>query len=781
MGTDKMEAIGNVVLNYKYYSGEDLYSEGISEDLLLDYVTNNEEADYPHVIQNTRSWSVMYHLSNVRENICSWLPIKKTDRVLEIGAGCGAVTGCLARLAGHVTCIELSKKRSTINAVRHRELDNIEIIVGNFEDIEPELTGKYDYITLIGVLEYAGSYINSEDPYRDMLKRVRSHLTEGGKLVIAIENQLGLKYFAGCKEDHTGRFYEGIEGYPGTEGVRTFSRKKLKRLLEESGYASRFYYPYPDYKLPNVIYSDNWLPECSELNTNIRNFDADRMVTFDETKVFDTLINEDMFADFSNSFLVIATEDKIPDSEVFPVFAKYSSERSSEYRTATIIASDEPGRKKEVYKIALSPEANAHIDRIYLNYLALAKAFESTGFAPNVCRRIDEEDTGSVTEGFRDDTAGRIGLEFVNGITLENYLDDLEQEGKYERMLLLMKQYEAMICSISTETYENTDGFREVFGEYIDNDYKAPAVSDLDLIFTNIVFDRVKKENGEWTVLDYEWTYSFPIPAKFIIFRALFYYIQTHRKSAFMSYIKKRGINLYSEFKISQAEKDLFTRLEKHFQLHIIKGAPSLEVMHELMPVATVDAGRAAAREFKLKYLNNPEIYYSNDGIFVKDRQIYMFAETDDGHVSIDIPLSADMTFLRFDPTEYRCLLKLDSVILKDKAGNDQHLESFLTNGIVLPDMTILFDTMDPQLHFRALPGKEKTICLKYSVSTPDEELFKILKNLAVEREEHKKKQPVMIDKVLRRKKDGAQPVPEGLRKVTLLSISYEGNVNEHI
>lgn len=219
---DKMEAIGNVVLNLNYYGGVDLYSEGAGEDLLLELVSGHTEAEYPALIQNTRSWSVMYHLSNERENICSFLPIKKTDKVLEIGSGCGAITGCLARLAGHVTCIELSKKRSTINAVRHKMLDNIDIIVGNFEDVEQELEEKYDYITLIGVLEYAASYIKSRDPYHDILKRVSRHLKEDGRLIIAIENQLGLKYFAGCREDHTGRFFDGIEGYRDAEGVKTF-------------------------------------------------------------------------------------------------------------------------------------------------------------------------------------------------------------------------------------------------------------------------------------------------------------------------------------------------------------------------------------------------------------------------------------------------------------------------------------------------------------------------------------------------------------------------------
>ena len=39
---------------------------------------------------------------------------------------------------------------------------NIDILVGNFQDIEPTLT-KYDLITLIGVWEYSASYIESED------------------------------------------------------------------------------------------------------------------------------------------------------------------------------------------------------------------------------------------------------------------------------------------------------------------------------------------------------------------------------------------------------------------------------------------------------------------------------------------------------------------------------------------------------------------------------------------------------------------------------------------
>ena len=238
-----------------------------------------------------------------------WLPITKEHKVLEVGAGCGAITGVLAEKAKDVTCIDLSKKRSTINAVRNQNRENIEILLGNFQDVEANLTEKYDWITLIGVFEYGQGYISSNTPYEDFLKKIKRHLTPGGRIVIAIENRLGLKYFAGCTEDHTGNYFEGIEGYPNKTMVRTFSRPELEQIADRAGLLKReFYYPYPDYKLPMVIYSDSYLPKVGELKDNMRNFDRERYLLFDEEKAFDSIIRDGLFPIFSNSYLVILEE-----------------------------------------------------------------------------------------------------------------------------------------------------------------------------------------------------------------------------------------------------------------------------------------------------------------------------------------------------------------------------------------------------------------------------------------------------------------------------------------
>ena len=106
------------ILNLEYYTQKDLYSDGDIEKQMLCMAKNGisfedlpkEQVDFP----------IIYHFSDLRTNILCWYPFSKKDSVLEIGAGCGAITGMLCEKAGHVTSVELSKRRSEINFERNR-------------------------------------------------------------------------------------------------------------------------------------------------------------------------------------------------------------------------------------------------------------------------------------------------------------------------------------------------------------------------------------------------------------------------------------------------------------------------------------------------------------------------------------------------------------------------------------------------------------------------------------------------------------------------------------
>ena len=127
-----------------------------------------------------------------------------------------------------------------------------------------------------------------------------------GKVIIAIENKFGLKYFAGASEDHTGKMFDGINNYDGINSVKTFTKKELTKVLTKNGFDNlEYYYPMPDYKLPEVIYSDEYLPKAGDLRNMVKVYDRDRFELFNEDVVYDQLCDDELIDYFANSFLVI--------------------------------------------------------------------------------------------------------------------------------------------------------------------------------------------------------------------------------------------------------------------------------------------------------------------------------------------------------------------------------------------------------------------------------------------------------------------------------------------
>lgn len=104
---EKTECIGGVKIDLTHYSGQDYYSDGPIEDSILNSLVTGQE---DHFLKKSSKFAVLYHLSDIRHNIIEWYPFIGTENVLEIGSGCGAVTGAIAERVKNVTCVELSKK-----------------------------------------------------------------------------------------------------------------------------------------------------------------------------------------------------------------------------------------------------------------------------------------------------------------------------------------------------------------------------------------------------------------------------------------------------------------------------------------------------------------------------------------------------------------------------------------------------------------------------------------------------------------------------------------------
>ena len=652
--------IGKVSLNYDFYPGEDLYSDGQIEEEILAIVKDEARVDFPRIIEERKSWPVLYHLSYLRGNIVDWLPIKPGDKVLEIGSGCGAITEKLAQKAGKVTCVDLSARRSHINAWRNQERDNIEIYVGNFNEIEPVLAEDYDFACMIGVFEYGQSYIPSSTPYEDFLRIMQKHVKKEGSLVIAIENKLGLKYWAGCKEDHVGTYFSGLEGYPEGGSARTFTRKGLEKIFESCGIKEySFYYPYPDYKLPTTIYSDRRLPRTGELTDNLRNFDRDRMLLFNEKYVYDSIIQDGLFSVFANSFLVVIGNQ--PEIS----YVKYSNDRAPEYALRTEILETDEG--KVVRKVAMNEEAVVHLQKL-----------------PHYCRLLKERYAGSglcINECSLAKDGSYVQFVYEEGVTLENCLDDCLNRDDLEGFYRLFDQYYRYIS----------------YGE-------EKSVADYDLIFANILIHGEK-----WTIIDYEWTLEQSVSTKEIAFRALYCYILAEER--------RNRLNLdalMERMGIGHQEAEEYRKKESCFQKRVTGKRKAMGEIRGDMGWQCIDVKVLTDRYLAQIPKRRIQIYFDRGKGFSEEESCYLTeVYVDETHMEAEIALDGNVHRLRIDPADHACLVEVEALLLN---GEQIPLDKkhILTNGKMIEPEKYVFATSDPNMEIEvsrlSLKGEN---CLK--------------------------------------------------------------------
>ena len=321
------------------------YSDGdVIENRLYEIVRTSSNVDIfsPELIGQICDWPSEYHFSPRRANILRMLQnLDETTKILELGCGCGAITKAFAEKGCHVDAVEGSFRRASVAAERVRKHERVRVHVANFQDVEFEPI--YDIVTLIGVLEYAPVYLDARDPFQAGLEMAASALKPGGLLVVAIENKLGLKYFSGITEDHFAIPYYGIEGRYGKREITTYGKKQLASKLQSAGFAAvDFYYPFPDYKLPEVVLSERALQtpgfNAADLVSNLENRDYSEKghANFRLDLAWEAVANEGLLGELSNSFLVLARRDqqtKLIDHNI--IAQKYTDNRIPEFNCVT--------------------------------------------------------------------------------------------------------------------------------------------------------------------------------------------------------------------------------------------------------------------------------------------------------------------------------------------------------------------------------------------------------------------------------------------------------------
>lgn len=687
MSADKIEEIGKIKLDLSHYPGEDYYCDGAVEDELLEIAKNYAAVEYPRIIEERKSWEILYHLSPLRENIVEWLPINSSMKVLEVGSGCGAITGALSRRAGEVTCVELSKKRSMINAYRHMEAENVTIHVGNFQDVEPDLPKDYDYICLIGVFEYAQAYIGSETPYDDFLRIIKKHLKTGGHIAIAIENKFGLKYWAGCREDHLGAYFAGIEDYPEGGVVRTFTKEGLLSIAKRCGFReAQMYYPYPDYKFMTTLYSDRRLPQQGELSNNMRNFDRDRLQLFDEKRVFDSMVKEGQFPLFSNSYMLLLGPSLSEE------YVRYSNDRKEEFQIKTMQKGT--GFGKIIEKHPLCKEAESHIESTAKAYERLSERYQGSRIAINESR-LDRTAEGTPY----------ITIKYLEGRTLEEILD--------ERL-----------------AQNDLEGFHKLFDEYLKRIAwgEEKAVADYDLIFGNVLIPQGSNNrnlkgaksaendidsylNEEiWHVIDCEWTFDRTIETKEIAFRAVYCYLLEDEK--------RNALNpdlIFEKLEIGPTEAEQYRREEMKFQKYVTGKRLSMAEIREAIgqQVYTLtdfcEGLRKKASDDRIQIYEDTGKGFLEEQSFFPEEDGEELRRGDEGLVELSVRIPKGRSAVRIDPGSHACV-----IYVKRISWNGVEIplkgKQVQMNGYRIGEDVYAFPTEDPNITLSLwdLPSEEE-------------------------------------------------------------------------
>lgn len=470
------------------------YADGA--EAILHTVFQRDDFDEQHVWMEYNWWPLSYHLSPARANIINWLPgVRDGVNVLEVGAGCGAITSYLCRVPTirRIVAVEGAPQRAELIRLRCRHASHLEVVTANIEDYQP--AEPFDAILLIGVLEYAGRYVARADAASHLLRLLSRWLRPDGKLIIAIENPIGHKYLAGYREDHYGVPFESVSGYPDYNGIRTFDKGLLRSKLDDAGlYHQLWFYPFPDYKMPDVILSESSFSEpgfdwLTLLNLPTVDYSLRQRPLFNEREFLRMVARNAPPSAFMNSFLVIASPQPMPEAWESILAVKVRSQCAPPFRQTKFFLKQD---KRIVVETARGDWLNRPAP-IHLHSDASEPYYQH--------------------------------LKNIEHL----FIDSLWHKRYAEAASALLRWYATLLARVAPEGYHNDSEQFATFctrrlgrAPYTPNTQWLPPDS-LDLTPRNCLLNET---TGEVTVIDLEWDIGIPLPLDLVVDRGMLYLVQ---------------------------------------------------------------------------------------------------------------------------------------------------------------------------------------------------------------------------------------------------------------
>lgn len=493
------------------------------KECIKNYIEKDNQELYENKFGENVTEYELYHLSTVSQNLINWYPFNTKDTVLQIGGDLGELTQVFCNNCEKVVTIEPNIEKAKAIAKRYENRENLEIIVGNIDDII--LEEKFSIITIIGN--------NPKIKLKDNIQKLERNLKENGKFIIAVDNKFGLRYFMGNPENILNKKFESLIGYNNEpEKIESFTKSSLEQIFNSIGYKYTFYYPLPDYKMPNVIFSEKQKAKYNSIDKYNPYYKENSTIIANEIDVYREILKTDqqMFEFFTNSFLIILEKEK---NEELPLYISYNNMRKEKYRLITKIS------KNVVEKKPVSKEAEGHYNNIKKNIELLQQ---------NNIKTVDYIENGSIKSKYINqenllNTVLTKSLEENNQQEfekiIEKYIQNLKKNKKVE------PEYKDTIFSKYNIQIEDKNILKELY--FVENGF-------WDMTFKNCFYIE-----NELYFFDQEWREK-NVPIEYILYRSILYTISLRRYVNIEELFEKYHISKY---------KNIFEALDNKIQEEI--------------------------------------------------------------------------------------------------------------------------------------------------------------------------------------------------------------------
>ena len=375
------------------------------------------------------------------------------------------------------------------------------------------------------------------------------------------------------------------------------------------------------------------------------------------------------------------------------IYTKFSNERSREFAIRTDIF--EENGKRSVRKVALFPEGKQHVARLAGIQKALNEEYREAGFECNRCTLSGDE----------------LWLEYVTAETLEERIDLLLEEKEPEKAKELLLTFLRKIKAIhETDDFIMTEEFRRFFGDVsLPEGLKCAKYTNIDLICPNLMLTSPR------TVLDYEWTFDFPVPGKYVLYRNLHYLGEFG--------IGRMDLNMAELCEKLGIDEDLietFRIMEENFQQAVVgEHVPLRSIYQDVSP---------GAAELVIERPEALEIYFNMGDGYDQENSVQTLVRG--GKISFSVPVPPGCRDVRIDPCSSPCMVSIFRIAAD---GHELPVQEMQILGGYLRGKRAYFATDDPAFARVAIPQGASRLDIRMNYVKVDKKTAERLIQLEME------------------------------------------------